>query len=65
MDSVITLRLKMCNAALERAAWIMDALTLDDLEDNIIESTCPSKTCLIEVRSNNKLIEKIKANRQT
>lgn len=53
-------RLKDCNYALERAAFLHDGLKLKDLPKGIIESTGVGKTCLIEVRENNKLIEKLR-----
>lgn len=53
----ITERLLRCNAALEYAAFNYDGSKLEDLPDNMIESTGVSDTCLIEVRENLKFLE--------
>jgi hypothetical protein len=52
-------RLYECNNALEYSAFNHDGKTLDNVEENVIESTCPSTTCLIEVRRNKELMHKI------
>lgn len=53
-------RLQANNYALEYAAFNIDSSKLEDLDENIIESTCPAETCLIEVRKNNELIKRLK-----
>ena len=52
----ITNRLDACNAALERAAFVIDGSRFQDLESGIIESTSSATTCLIEMKKNNELI---------
>lgn len=54
-------RLVMTNAAMERAAWLADSLTLDDIPEGIIESTGSSMTLLIEVRENKDVIKRLRA----
>lgn len=54
-------RLAMNNLAMERAAWLADSLTIEDIPDGIVESTCSSKTLLIEVKANRDLIKRIRA----
>jgi len=56
-------RLEQNNMALERIAYLYDKSTLKDLEEGIIESSSESKTCLIEIRNNNILIEELKNNK--
>ena len=59
----IIIRLEACNRALERAAWEIDRSSINDLGPNVIESTSSSTTCLIEIRKNDKLIEKYRSSR--
>lgn len=51
--------LKKSAYALEYAASNLDGMTIDDLEDNVIESTSPSKTALIALRSIHSLLKTI------
>ena len=52
--------LNQCNHALEYIAFNYDEGKLINLPKNIIESTCPSQTALIQVRNNIILIDELR-----
>jgi len=57
-------RLEMCNASLERSAYLADGATLDDVDRNTIESTGSSTQNLIEVHRNNEMIQELKKQKE-
>ena len=57
----IIYRLEQNNKALERIAFLYDGAIIEDLKEGIIESTSASTTCLIEIRNNKRMTEKIKS----
>lgn len=52
-------RMEANNRAFEYAAYNYDGSILEELNPNVIESTGVGTTCLIEVRENKRLIEKL------
>ena len=56
----IVMNLQQCNHALEYISYNYDEGKLINLPENIIESTCPSQTALIQVRDNNYLIDELR-----
>jgi hypothetical protein len=56
----LIVRLESCNRELEYAAYNYDGSKLEDLSPGIMESTSVAGSCLIEIRLNNELLEKLK-----
>ena len=48
-------------AALDVAAWQIATITEDDVEKDIVSSTCWGKTCIIEKRKTRDLLKKLEA----
>ena len=59
MEEIIE-RLEACNRVLEYAAFNYDGSILEDLDPRTIESTGVGTTCLIEIRENKKMIERLR-----